>query len=266
MRRRGRKRAHHDPVQLPGPPTRSNSEQPLTSGSASIASVPAAICAVVNSTTRSVNAPAPAPTFSVLSAEYVPGGDVTTVTTAATLASNHVDGRSSAPQPELPSNRLPAVTDALSGRTGSSNREGLVLLANCAVSGPGDVTGLTQVKVEPEVVLADYELTAINAPEASFYERKRMMAAAETSVHAPSTFDDLHLPPIVTGSRSRSPSKDGGPLTLANGRVECQDCGRQYPSVVAYNKHAVQVHRSVWFFFLFCSVLLEVNIIFDILR
>jgi len=256
VRRRGRKRAHHDPVQLPSPPTRSNSEQPLTSGSASIASVPAAICAVVNSTTRSVNVPAPAPTFSVLSAEYVPGG-VTTVTTAATLASNHVDGRSSAPQPELPSNvdvdgnRLPAVTDALLGRTvtGSSNREGLVLLANCAVSGPGDVTGLTQVKVEPEVVLADYELTAINAPEASFYERKRMMAAAETSSHAPSTFDDLHLPPIITGSRSRSPTKDGGPLTLANGRVECQDCGRQYPSVVAYNKHAVQVHRLVWFFF-----------------
>ena len=125
---------------------------------------------------------------------------------------------------------------------GSSHREGLVLLANCAVSRPADVTP-TQVKVEPEVVLADYELTAMNSPEASFYERKRM-AAAETNsaTQPPPSLSDLHVAPLVTGSRSKSPGRDGAPLISVNGRVECRECGRQFASAVAYNKHAL-IHR-----------------------
>ena len=127
--------------------------------------------------------------------------------------------------------------------TGSSHREGLVLLANCAVSGPTDVTAPTQVKVEPEVVLADYELTAMNTPEASFYERKRMAADETTSAtQHPSSLTDLHLTPPVTGSRS--PEKDGGPMMSVSGRIECRECGRQFASLVAYNKHSL-IHRSI---------------------
>jgi len=122
--------------------------------------------------------------------------------------------------------------------TGSSNGEGLVLLADCAVSRPPGVRAPSQVKVEPEVVLADYELTAMKSPEASMYDRKRM-AAAETTP----TLGELRVQPAVTGSRSRSPEKDGSPLTLDNGRIECRHCGRQYSTTVAYNKHVVQVHR-----------------------
>jgi len=118
-----------------------------------------------------------------------------------------------------------------------------VLLADCAVSRPPDVTAPSQVKVEPEVVLADYELTAMKSPEASMYERKRMAAAETTPTAASSTLSDLHVRPAVTESASRSPDKDGGPLTLDNGCIECRDCGRQYSSTVTYNKHVTQVHR-----------------------
>jgi len=137
------------------------------------------------------------------------------------------------PRTDVGTRRRRQLTDQAT--SGSSNREGLVLLADCAVSRPPDVS---QVKVEPEVVLSDYELTAMKSPEASMYERKRM-AAAETTP----TVGDFHLQPPVTGSRSRSPYNNGGRQTLDNGRIECLECGRQYSSAVAYNKHVIQVHR-----------------------
>ena len=160
------------------------------------------------------------------------------------LSSRFDPGKAARPERAL------STTTAGSSAGSSLHREGLVLLANCAVSRPDDViTAPTQVKVEPEVVLADYELTAMNTPEASFYERKRM-AAAETSSGTirqppPPTLSDLHVtpPPLVTGSRSRSPGgRDVGPMTSVNGRTECRECGRQFASVVAYNKHAL-IHR-----------------------
>jgi len=102
--------------------------------------------------------------------------------------------------------------------------------------------------VEPEVVLADYELTAMNSPESSFYERKRMAAAETTAGPAAAALGDLYAATAAaTRSRSGSRSPTGnraqdGPLTLDDGRIECGECGRQYSSVVAYNKHAY-VHR-----------------------
>jgi len=142
------------------------------------------------------------------------------------------------------------LSAAAAAVTGSSqHREGLVLLANCAASRPGDddVTrddDVTQVKVEPEVVLADFELTAMRSPEASFYERKRMAAAETISASGPA-LTEVRVAPVVTGSRSRSRSPgsgDGGPVTSASGRFECRECGRQFASPVSYNKHAV-IHR-----------------------
>lgn len=127
------------------------------------------------------------------------------------------------------------VVEQTEGR--SSHREGLVLLANCAASHPDDVRmPLTQVKVEPEIVLSDYELTAINSPEVSFYERKRIAAAEITSTT--SSTDALVTTPVTRSSDREI----GGPLTLANGRIECQQCGRQYANIVAYKKHTI-IHR-----------------------
>jgi len=173
---------------------------------------------------------------------------------------------SSSAQLELPPGigsgvNIPGQADQVLSRAANSaestHREGLVLLANCAVSQPADVDTQTQVKVEPEVVLADYELTAINSPEASFYERKRMAAAdTATSSQTLSTLGDLHVSPLVTGSRSMSPAdKNGRQLTTLDGGIECRVCCRHFATTAAYNKHAMQAHRCV-FSILFCSVCL----------
>jgi len=167
----------------------------------------------------------------------------------------------------------PGVDRRLNAPLGGSSihREGLVLLANCAVSRPDDdvtrrcddVTGqgddvtrgrgaVTQVKVEQEVVLADYELTAMNSPEEeSFYERKRMAADEISTPTSASALTDFHVTSpqqLVTGSRSKSRSPAGGggeggaALMSVDGRFECRKCGRQFVSQFAYNKH-VLVHR-----------------------
>jgi len=246
VRRRGRKRGRRDAEQLAGEPRRIqqrvSATPPVAINTSSIVSISAASGSSTNSGFTPAQLSALALTTSALSSTRT----ATTVNSVKNVTSPRASSLVDCATPVRPhvENIGPRATDveqALSRvATGSSHREGLVLLANCAVSRPTDVT---QVKVEPEVVLADYELTAMNSPEASFYERKRMAAAETTSTEAPPSLSDLHIPPLVTGSRSRSPGKDVGPLTLASGRIECRECGRYFASVAAYNKHNTQVHR-----------------------
>jgi len=253
VRRRGRKRGRRDAQQLPVAPERTQQCVPASAGrQPSVSNSGGSVTAGVNISTavfggfRSVPAPALPFTVSAVSStgNISSAGSISTPLTSNLSSSATLRRQLSSRFDVRSVGRLQtAGAEPILGRVvgGSSHREGLVLLANCAVSRPDDVT---QVKVEPEVVLADYELTAMNSPEASFYERKRMAAAEITSATQapPTSLSDLHVSPPETGSKSRSPGKDVGQLTSASGRVECRECGRQYASLVAYKKHAL-IHR-----------------------
>ena len=255
VRRRGRKRGRRNAEQTTGPAERVSAS---SMASADAGSTVTATTSIDSSPARlGFHVPALPPTASGLPAAcdptYIRTANSISSAVTGSLSDYPTTGNSTARPQFSPAvavwntgHQEAGVEQALS-RAGSSHREGLVLLANCAVSRPADVAALTktQVKVEPEVVLADYELTAMNSPEASFYERKRMAAAETTSAsatQAPSSLSDLHIASSVTGSSSRSPGKDVGPLTLASGHIECRECRRQYANLIAYNKHAV-VHR-----------------------
>ena len=249
VRRRGRKRGRRDAQQLPVAPERtqqcvlaSAGRQPSVSNSGGSVTAGVNISTAVFGGFRSVPAPALPFTVSAVSStgNISSAGSISTPLTSNLSSSATLRRQLSSRFDVRSVGRLQtAGAEPILGRVvgGSSHREGLVLLANCAVSRPDDVT---QVKVEPEVVLADYELTAMNSPEASFYERKRMAAAEITSATQapPTSLSDLHVSPPETGS----PGKDVGQLTSASGRVECRECGRQYASLVAYKKHAL-IHR-----------------------
>jgi len=145
------------------------------------------------------------------------------------------------------------------------SRDGLAILANCAIYRPESDTSKTyapggpgpvQVKVEPEVELLDYELTAMTSPNLSpYYER---LNSGETTTTE--EYNDLNL--LYLSSELSSPERE----TTVNpndeykvdeyerdfdrqvsegrdyGRWACPFCTKCFPTAAAYEKHAT-VHR-----------------------
>jgi hypothetical protein len=144
----------------------------------------------------------------------------------------------------------------------STHRDGLVLLADCAARAPDPermpskldcampfqqsptlpTSQLLQVKVEPEVVLADYELTAMTSSESSFYERIREMASEAEMQNS----DDASKASSSSTDSSQKSNNDAGrqssEAVAPPRRLECNRCGRQFSTVRAYDKHII-VHR-----------------------
>ena len=90
---------------------------------------------------------------------------------------------------------------------------------------------LSVVKVEPEMALPDYELTAMTSDES--------FDSGPDSERELDDFDDKDLSPITSGNLSDQSSTKSASSGDGKKKYTCEKCGKQFVSSAAYDKHMI---------------------------